>query len=308
MFYKRLCDQWDNETDEAIAELEREQGRPFTDAQKAVFRVRGEHRFSIPEGAHWGDVLAVSTDIGERLTDAMRAVSNANDELRGVFTVDWNQPAPDGSGKKLIPNEVVHVLVQHFDEHDLSNRSVQADVLGRAYEYLIKQFADDAGAKAGEFFTPPEVVDTLVRILEPRPGDTVYDPTAGSGGMLVHAAEYLREQRHPATSARYFAQEMNWGNAAIAKINSVLHGLEADIKAGSSTITDPQFLEDGRVKRFSLVLANFPFSDEFWWLKPEQQTDDKKKKDKLKKEIFGKEGFKDTYGRFGRGTPFKAPP
>ena len=238
----------------------------------------------------------------------MRAVADANDELRGVFTVDWNQPAPDGSGKPLIPNEVVHALIQHFDEHDLSNSSVPSDVLGRAYEYLIKQFADDAGAKAGEFFTPPEVVDTLVRILEPRPGDTVYDPTSGSGGMLVHTADYLREQGQHATSARYFAQEMNWGNAAIGKINSVLHGLEADIKAGASTITDPQFLDDGRVKKFSLVLANFPFSDEFWWLKPEQQTDDKKKKDKLKKEIFGKEGFKDPFGRFGRGTGFKAPP
>ena len=121
---------------------------------------------------------AASTNIGEVLTKAMRTVANANDELRGVFTVDWNQPAPDGSGKPLIPNEVVHALVQHFDEHDLSNKSVPPDVLGRAYEYLIKQFADDAGAKAGEFFTPPEVVDTLVRILEPRPGDTVYDPTS----------------------------------------------------------------------------------------------------------------------------------
>ena len=181
-------------------------------------------------------------------------------------------------------------------------------MLGRAYEYLIKHFADDAGAKAGEFFTPPEVVDTLVRILEPCPGDTIYDPTAGSGGMLVHAADFLREHGQYATSARYFAQEMNWDNAAIGKINSVLHSLEADIKAGASTITDPRFLEDGRVKRFSLVLANFPFSDKFWWLKPEQQTDDKKKSAKLKKEIFGKEGFKDPYGRFGRGTSFSAPP
>src|SRR5437016_12002887 len=91
----------------------------------------------------------------------MRAVADSNDELRGVFTVDWNQPAPDGSGKPLIPNEVVHALIQHFDEHDLSNKNVPPDVLGRAYEYLIKYFADDAGAKAGEFFTPPEVVDTL---------------------------------------------------------------------------------------------------------------------------------------------------
>jgi type I restriction enzyme M protein len=308
MFYKRLCDQWECEADDAIAELEKQQGRSFTNKEKAVFRKRGEHRFQIPDGSRWGDVKAASTNIGEVLTKAMRAVAGANDELRGVFTVDWNQPAPDGSGKPLIPNEVVHALIQHFDEHDLSNKSVPSDILGRAYEYLIKQFADDAGAKAGEFFTPPEVVDTLVRILEPRPGDTAYDPTSGSGGMLVHTADYLREQGHHATSARYFAQEMNWGNAAIGKINSVLHGLEADIKAGASTITDPQFLEDGRVKKFSLVLANFPFSDEFWWVKPEQQTDDKKRKDKLKKEIFGKEGFKDPFGRFGRGTGFKAPP
>lgn len=309
MFYKRLCDQWENEADEAIAVLERQQGKQFTDAQKAVFRARGEHRFSIPDGSRWGDVLAASTNLGEKLTQAMRAVAAANEELKGVFTVDWNQPAPDGSGKPLIPNEVVHALIQHFDSHDLSNASVPPDVLGHAYEYLIKQFADDAGAKAGEFFTPPEVVDTLVRILEPQPGDTIYDPTCGSGGMLVHSANFLRENGHHATSAQYFGQEMNWGNAAIGKINSVLHGLEATISAGVSTITDPAFKDgEGKVRKFSLVLANFPFSDEFWWLKPEQQTDDKKKKDKLKKEIFGKEGYKDPFGRFGRGTPFRAPP
>ncbi|MDP9237584.1 MAG: type I restriction-modification system subunit M [Chloroflexota bacterium] len=308
MFYKRLCDQWECEADDAIAELERQQGRAFTDQERAVFRKRGEHRFKIPDGSRWGDVKAASTNLGEVLTKAMRAVADANEELRGVFTVDWNQPAPDGSGKPLIANEVVHALVQHFDEHNLSNNEVAPDILGRAYEFLIKQFADDAGAKAGEFFTPPEVVDTLVRILEPHPGDTVYDPTSGSGGMLVHTADYLREQGHHATSARYFAQEMNWGNAAIGKINSVLHGLEAEIKAGASTITDPQFLENGRVRRFSVVLANFPFSDDFWWLKPEQQTDDKKKKERLKQEVFGREGFKDPYGRFGRGTGFNAPP
>jgi type I restriction enzyme M protein len=309
MFYKRLCDQWEHEADEAIAELERQQGKTFTDAQRAVFRARGEHRFSIPDGSRWGDVKAAATNIGAVLTKAMRAVADSNDELRGVFTVDWNQPAPDGSGKPLIPNEVVHALVQHFDEHDLSNKSVPPDILGRAYEYLIKKFADDAGAKAGEFFTPPEVVDALVRMLEPRPGDTIYDPTCGSGGMLVHSADFLRESGHHATRARYFGQEMNWGNAAIGKINSVLHGLEADIKAGASTITDPQFLDGaGGVRKFSVVLANFPFSDDFWWLKPEQQTDDKKKREKLKKEVFGREGFKDPYRRFGRGSAFHAPP
>jgi type I restriction enzyme M protein len=310
MFYKRLCDQWENEADDAIAEQERQQGKKFTEKQKAVFRARGEHRFSIPEGARWGDVLAESKKIGEKLTEAMRAVSNANDELKGVFTVDWNQPAPDGSGKKLIANEVVHALIQHFDEdeYNLSNKSVPADILGRAYEYLIKQFADDAGAKAGEFFTPPEVVDTLVRILEPQQGDTIYDPTCGSGGMLIHSADYLIENGKRPNAAQYYGQEMNWSNFAIGKINSVLHGLDATIKGGASTITDPAFLEGGKVKKFSLVLANFPFSDDFWWLRPEQQTDDKKKKAKLKQEVFGKEGYKDTYGRFGRGTAFASPP
>src|SRR5262249_56138585 len=101
---------------------------------------------------------------------------------------------------------------------------------------------------------------------------------------------------------------MNWGNAAIGKINSVLHGLEANIQAGRSTITDPAFTKNGAVEKFSLVLANFPFSDEFWWLKPEQQTDDKKKRAKLKAEVFGKEGYKDPYGRFGRGTGVQSPP
>ena len=124
MFYKRLCDQWEWEADDAIAELERQQRRTFTEAQKAIFRKRGEHRYAIPDGSRWGDVKAVSVNIGEALTRAMRAVADANEELRGVFTVDWNQPAPDGSGKALIANEVVHALVQHFDEHDLSNRSV----------------------------------------------------------------------------------------------------------------------------------------------------------------------------------------
>lgn len=309
MFYKRLCDQWEHEAGEAIKELEAQQGRSFTEAQRAIFRTRGEHRFTLPDGARWGDVKAASTNIGEVLTKAMRAVADSNEELRGVFTVDWNQPAPDGSGRPLIPNEVVHALVQHFDEHDLSNKNVHADVLGRAYEYLIKYFADDAGAKAGEFFTPPEVVDVLVRILEPRPGDTIYDPTSGSGGMLVHSGDVLRERGHHVTSAQYFAQEMNWGNAAIGKINSVLHGLDADIRAGRSTITNPEFQDgNGGVREFTFVLANFPFSDETWWLRPEQHTDDKKKKGKLRKEIFGKDGYKDPYGRFGRGTAFHAPP
>src|SRR5205085_1664715 len=161
-FFKRLSDQWDFEADDRIGQLERERGRPFTDSQRQALRGRGDlHRFTIPNGCHWSDVLKASENVGEVLTSAMRSVANANKELVGVFTVDWNQPAPDGKGK-LIANEIVSALVQHFHTVNLSNASVQPDVLGRAYEYLIKQFADDAGAKAGEFFTPPEVVDLLI--------------------------------------------------------------------------------------------------------------------------------------------------
>ena len=188
MFYKRLCDQWECEADDAIAEQERQQGRAFSETEKAVFRKRGEHRFRIPDGSRWGDVKAVSTNLGEVLTKAMRAVADANDELRGVFTVDWNQPAPDGPGKPVIPNEVVHALVHHFDEHDLSNRSVPPDVLGRAYEYLIKHFADDAGAKAGEFFTPPFRAERARRgAARPRRAQQTRPSRHGPGRPVVRA-------------------------------------------------------------------------------------------------------------------------
>ncbi|MGL6097804.1 MAG: HsdM family class I SAM-dependent methyltransferase [Fimbriiglobus sp.] len=113
---------------------------------------------------------------------------------------------PDGSGEKLIPNEVVVAPLNHFRAYNLSHANVPADFLGRAYEYLIKQFADDAGAKAVEFFTPPEVVDCLVRVLEPKPGDSVYDPTCGSGGMPVHSADYVKECGREPQEIRYVGQ------------------------------------------------------------------------------------------------------
>ena len=167
----------------------KQQGFAFSEAQRQ--RLLGDaaaHRFAIPAGCHWRDVMAVSTNIGAALNAAMRGsdadniqgIARANPELAGVFTVDWNQPAPDNNGP-LISNGVVQALVNHFDRVNLSAQSVPNDVLGRAYEYLIKYFADDAGSKAGEFFTPPEVVDILIRILEPQPGEVVYDPDVWLG-------------------------------------------------------------------------------------------------------------------------------
>lgn len=307
LFFKRLCDQFDCEVDEKIGQLVTERGKPFTDAQKAKLLANPDiHRFKIPTSCHWKDIRKDSTNTGKTLTDAMLGIAGANKELVGVFTVDWNQPAPDGQGGKLIPTGVVNALVEHFTSlpngqpFDLSSKNVSPDVLGRAYEYLIKMFADDAGAKAGEFFTPPEVVDILIRILEPHPRDTVYDPTCGSGGMLVHSADFLKEQGHDTDQIRYYGQEMNWQTYAIARINTILHGLEADIRGGKSSITDPQFVSGTGVSQFSMVIANFPFSDEYWWLPAEQQSEEQAKKAKKQ---FAKDGYSDKFNRFTFGKP-----
>lgn len=301
LFFKRLSDQWDYEADEVIREKEAEFGRTLNDKQRQALRATAHvHRFKIPEGAHWNDVLSVAENIGEVLTRATRDIAKANPELTGVFTVDWNQPAPDGNDK-LIRNAVVHALIQHFNTRNLSNANVEPDILGRAYEYLIKQFADDAGSKAGEFFTPPEVVDILIRCLEPKPGETIYDPTCGSGGMLVHSADFLKERGHKVNLIQCFGQEMNWQTYAIAKINMILHGLEAEIKGGKSTITEPQFLDaKGGVRQFDMVIANFPFSNEYWWLPEELQTEEEAKK---QKKSISKDGFTDPFNRFTFGTP-----
>lgn len=315
LFYKRLCDQWDYEAAAVIKEKEAERGKPFTDAQKKALLAQGVHRFTIPDGCHWQDVLANASEIGAALDTAMQGIAQTNRDLLGVFTVSWNQPAPDGQGK-LIANEVTHELVQTFNEVPLSNADVSPDMLGRAYEYLIKQFADDAGAKAGEFFTPPEVVGCLVRIVQPEPDETVYDPTCGSGGMLVHAHDFLKEQgERSSLMVRYYAQEMVWSTYAIAKINMILHGMEADIRGGKSTITDPQHLNsDGSIRKFNVVLANFPFSDEMWWLSEDARAAEESRKAQEKR--GGKNGagfkkskrasrddFKDRFNRFTFGTP-----
>jgi len=177
MFFKRLSDQWDYEAEETIRKRQAEFCRIFSPEQKRVLLVSSDiHRFTLPEDSHWDDVLNISENIGQKLTKATKDIALANPELRGVFTVDWNQPAPDGEGL-LIASAVVHALIQHFNTLNLPNDNVEPNVLGRSYEYLIKQLADDAGAKAGEFFTPPEVVDILIHCLEPQPGESVYDPT-----------------------------------------------------------------------------------------------------------------------------------
>jgi type I restriction enzyme M protein len=173
--------------------------------------------------------------------------------LEGVLTtVDFND-------KDRLPDSVLEKLIQHYTDLKLGNENLEdADLLGRAYEYLIRQFADDAGKKGGEFYTPREVVQLLVRILDPQSGDRVYDPACGSGGMLIYSAEHIRkEDQDRMENISLFGQERNLNTWSIAKMNMFLHDLyDAQIKRGD-TFTEPLFLEDGgKLQQFDRVIAN----------------------------------------------------
>ncbi|MCE5216050.1 type I restriction-modification system subunit M [bacterium] len=272
MFYKRLADQWECEAEQAVRKMQSGTTELTAAMRKAIRNDPDfhQHRISIPAGCFWQDIVSTPThQLGQKLNHVMGEVGSANPQLDAVFrAVDWNATVNDsGIQKPRIGNEVLHDLVQEFSTHNLSNDNVDVDVLGRAYEYLILKFADDAGAKGGEFYTPREVVQVLVRILKPSPTARVYDPTCGSGGMLVYSAEHVRRQDGPdgARKMKLFGQERNWNTWAIARMNMVLHDLEAEIRGGASTLTDPQFTRgEGQIDTFDVVIANFPFSDANW--------------------------------------------
>ena len=171
LFFKRLSDVWEEEYEERLAR--------YHDADLAADP--DEHRFDIPKGHFWRDVRKHTTDIGTHLNRAFHIIEDANMKLRGVFQdVDFNN-------KERFPDAMLEKLLQHFETYRLRNSDVEPDVLGQAYEYLIAQFADDAGKKGGEFYTPKMVVRLIVECLKPEEGMSIYDPTCGSGGMLLEA-------------------------------------------------------------------------------------------------------------------------
>ena len=215
----------------------------------------------------------------------------------------------DGSGKKRLDPEVVSGAINYLDPILLDNSNVSPDVLGDAYEYLIKKFADEnkAGATAGQFYTPPEVRDVIIRTIQPEPDHTLYDPTCGSGGFLIDGAKFVKESCGDARRLRLFGQETIWNTWAIANINMLLHNLDAKVEQGN-TIKDPQFKEDGGIRRFDRVAANFPFSEENWWLNGTIKKDAKgkpvlKKNGSPQMEYPAKDEFSDPYDRFIYGLP-----
>lgn len=319
LFFKRLSDNYEWENENSIKEFIKENGREPSKKEKNIL-ISKKHDFKIPEDCFWKDVRNASNDKkNESLHKAVNGIAEANVDKDGKFflkgiinAVRWNEPAPDGSGGKKLSPDVLSPLVSYLHPVDLSNRNASVDVLGDAYEYLIKRFADEnkGGTMAGQFYTPQEVVDIIVRYLKPQKNDVIYDPTCGSGGFLINAAKFCKHNYGTQKAVRLFGQEDVWNTWAIANINMILHGLDARIEKGD-TLLDPKFKDEDNelsIRTFDKVMANFPFSQENWWKNGEPKKDAKgrtinKKDGSPQLEYPGKEDFNDPYERFIYGIP-----
>lgn len=250
MFFKRISDVYDEEFDNALAESD-------GDLEYAAFAEN--HHFQIPDGAHWQDVREVTTNVGLALQNAMRAIEKANpDTLDGIFgDASW-------TNKDRLSDAMLTNLIEHYSQHKLNLKNVPDDKLGNAYEYLIKEFADDSGHTAAEFYTNRTVVKLMTMIMDPKPGESVYDPTCGSGGLLLNCALHLKEEGKEYRTLKLYGQEINLLTSAIARMNMFMHGIEEfDIVRGN-TLSNPGLLENDELKKFNVILANPPYSIKSW--------------------------------------------
>ena len=239
LFFKRLSDVYIDEFEKAVEEY----------GEEKIARDEMFHRAVIPDGCLWGDVRNTSTNIGAKLNQVLGDIAKANPEIdRVINRVDFNNP-------NAIPEERLVKLVEHFSHKNLSNGNVTPDILGDGYEYLLKKFNEVAPARAGEFYTPREVVRVLVGCLKPEEGFEVYDPCCGSGGMLIESYYHLKQKGDDPKKLFLYGQEYNDNTWAISKMNVFLHDMEAEILQGD-TFVNPKFLEGGRLKQFDLVIAN----------------------------------------------------
>jgi type I restriction enzyme M protein len=249
LFFKRLSDVWNEEHRTALNET----------ADAAYARATADDRFAIPESAHWADVRGASRDVGRALVNAFRAIEAANPKrLTGIFgNASWTD-------KAQMPDETLKNLIEHFSEHDLGLTAVPEDELGNAYEYLIKQFADDSGHTAQEFYTNRTLVHLMTQMLEPKPGERIYDPTVGTGGMLISSLAEVKRRGGDARTLGLYGQELIHITAAIARMNLVLHGVEDFEIIAGNTLSNPGFLDRDRLRTFDVVLANPPYSIRKW--------------------------------------------
>lgn len=279
MFLKRLSDSFDEEQEKVIAHY-LSIGKSQAEAEKlAQDEDEYDQTFFVPLRARWAALKDLKHDIGAELNKATEAIEEHNTSLEGVLvSIDFNI-------KNKLSDKKLGDLLSHFSQHRLRNEDFEStDLLGTAYEYLIKMFADSAGKKGGEFYTPSEVVQLLVSLLKPHAGMRIYDPTVGSGGMLVQTRNHLVSHGENAANLSLYGQEMNLNTWAICKMNMFLHGVfNADIRKGD-TLREPQHIQNGELMTFDRVIANPPFSLAAW----------------------GKtECDNDGFGRFPYGTPPK---
>jgi len=249
LFFKRLSDVWEEDYREAFEET----------SDEGYALATANDRFEIPEGAHWKDVRTASRDVGRALLNAFHAIEAANPErLQGVFgNAAWTD-------KGQMPDETLKNLIEHFSKHTLSLANVPEDELGNGYEYLIKQFADDSGHTAQEFYTNRTLVHLMAQMLEPKAGETIYDPTCGTGGMLISCLAEVGRQGGDTRTVGIFGQELINITAAIARMNLVLHGVADFAIVSGNTLQAPAFVEGDRLRTFDVVLANPPYSIKKW--------------------------------------------
>jgi type I restriction enzyme M protein len=254
LFLKRVNDRFEEETEE-IAE---EHGID----EEIVSEDRDLHEeFWVPERARWNHITAQETDIGATLNKALEAIEDENDEIadRVLSSIDYND-------KDRLGDQVLDKLVTHFDTHRYRNADLEdPDIFGRAYEYLIRQFADDAGKKGGEFYTPREVVELIVECVDPEAGDRVYDPCCGSGGMLIYSAQHVANNGGSMADLSLYGQERNLNTWAIGQMNMLLHEVKDAQIAKGDTITDPQFVtQHDELEQFDKVIANPMWNQKEW--------------------------------------------
>lgn len=248
LFFKRLSDVYDEESEKVKSEYGEE-----------ALEWDESHQFKIPEGAHWSDVRNVSQDVGKAIAEAFHKIEAANPEkLQGIFgDASW-------TNKNRLPDRLLKDLMEHFSSKTLSIANCPADELGQGYEYLIKKFADDSGHTAQEFYTNRTVVNLMTEMLKPQPGESIYDPTCGSAGMLISAVAYLKQQGKEWRNLEIYGQEIVTLTSAIARMNLLLHGVQDFKIVNADTLKTPAFTDHNKLQQFDLVLANPPYSIKNW--------------------------------------------
>jgi len=250
LFFKRISDVYDEEYHIALEE---------SDGDKEYASLPEMHRFEIPEKCHWQNVREKTTNVGLAIEKSLRGIEQANIEhLYGIFgDAQW-------SNKNKLSDKLLIDLIEHFSQYALGRENVNPDMLGEAYEYLIKHFADLTNKKAGEFYTPRSVVHLLGLILNPHEGETVYDPACGTGGMLLECVDHLRDNKEDYRTLKIYGQEKNLTSSSIARMNMFLHGIEDFEILRGDTLRNPAYFEADGLQTFDCVIANPPFSLKDW--------------------------------------------